>query len=165
MKNLTGYKINIYSKQWRVLIMENNIRTMEFIGLDEWDRPVYKCIETGILWKDITLGNDNPELYNSCGNCFDGEPDCPIKKELKVIFKNQYKENHNRFNYQMLSRLKSDCNYYLGYGNRCKKHLYYADEQQHINEMKKLYNDFPEDGKPEWLTYEEILNYEKAMVI
>jgi NAD(P)H-flavin reductase len=69
-----------------------------------------------------------------------------------------------KFNYQMLGRLKSDCDYYLGYGNRNKKHLYYHDEQEHINEMKKLYNSFPDDKKPEWLTYEEILNYEKAMI-
>jgi hypothetical protein len=86
--------------------MENNIRTMEFIGIDDWNRPVYKCIETSTLWKDITLGSDKPELYNSCNNCFDGEPDCPIKSNLIIKYKNQYKENHNRFNYQMFSRLR-----------------------------------------------------------
>ena len=30
--------------------------------------------------------------------------------------------------------------------------------------MKKLYNSFPDDQKPEWLTYEQILDYEKAMI-
>jgi hypothetical protein len=144
--------------------MENNIRTMEFIGVDDWDRPVYKCIEKDTLWKDITLGKGNPELY-SCQNCFDGEPDCPIKSELEIIYKSKYEENPNRFNYMMLDRLRSDCDYYLGYGNRSKKRLCYEDEQQHINRMKELYNSFPEDGKPEWLTYEQILSYEKAMVI
>jgi len=34
--------------------MSNNIRTMEFLGIDGWNRPVYKCVETGTLWKDIT---------------------------------------------------------------------------------------------------------------
>lgn len=29
--------------------------------------------------------------------------------------------------------------------------------------MKKLYNSFPEDRKPEWLTFEQILEYEKLM--
>ena len=28
------------------------------------------------------------------------------------------------FNYMMLSRLQLDCKYYLGYGNRNKKHLW-----------------------------------------
>jgi NAD(P)H-flavin reductase len=74
-------------------------------------------------------------------------------------------EDKLKFNYQMLDRLKSDCEYYLGFGNRCPKHLYYKNEQEHIDEMKKLYNTFPDNKKPEWLTYEQILNYEKLMVI
>jgi NAD(P)H-flavin reductase len=64
----------------------------------------------------------------------------------------------------MLSRLESDCKYYLGYGNRYKKHLYYLDEQEHIDEMKKLYNSFPDDEKPQWISYDKILEYEKLMV-
>lgn len=68
--------------------MENNIRTMKLIGIDDWSRPVYKCIETGQLWKDITLGGENPELY-SCDNNFDGEPGFPIKTELEIRFENQ----------------------------------------------------------------------------
>lgn len=62
----------------------NNIRHMELIGTDDWSRPVYKCQENGILWKDVNLGKGNIELY-SCSNEFDGEPDAPIKKELEVI--------------------------------------------------------------------------------
>lgn len=69
----------------------------------------------------------------------------------------------SEFNYMMLDRLRCDCDYYLGYGNRCKKHLYYGDEQEHINKMKELYNSFPDNEKPEWLTYEQILYYEKEM--
>ena len=70
----------------------------------------------------------------------------------------------NRFNYQMLGRLQSDCEYYLGYGNRNNKHLWAGNEQEHINEMKKLYKSFTDDKKPEWLTWEDILNYEKRML-
>lgn len=145
-------------------MINNNIRTMELTGVDDWDRPVYKCIETGILWKDITLGNDKPELY-SCQNTFDGEPDCPIKNDLEIKFKTKHEENPNRFNYMMLDRMRSDCDYYLGYGNRNKNRLSHNNEQEHINEMKKLYNSFPEDKKPEWLTFEQILSYEKLMIM
>jgi len=141
----------------------NNVRTMELIGVDGWDRPVYKCIETGQLWKDITLGNENPELY-SCQNSFDGEPDCPIKSDLEIHFINQYQESPYKFNYMMLSRLRSDCDYYLGYGNCNTKNLWAGNEQKQIDEMKKLYNIFPNDEKPEWLTYEQILKYETAMI-
>lgn len=140
----------------------NNIRTMEYIGEDSWNRPVYKCIETGNLWKGITLGSKNPSLY-SCGNNFDGEPDCPIKSSLEIKFINKAEEEPNKFNYMMLDRLRSDCDYYLGYGNRNKGRLCEKDEQKHIDEMKKLYNSFHDDKKPEWLTYEQILTYEKLM--
>lgn len=136
---------------------------MEFLGIDAWDRPVYKCVETGVLWKDITLGSEAPALY-SCQNTFDGEPECPIKADLEIHFINQYLEDKNEFNYMMLDRLRSDCEYYLGSGNRCKEHLYYHDEQTHINKMKELYNSFSKDEKPEWLAYEQILAYEKSML-
>lgn len=140
----------------------NNIRTMEFIGIDFWSRPVYKCVETSKLWKDITLGSETPDLY-SCHD-FEGEPDCPIKSDLEIKFINKYVENPNSFNYQMLDRLKSDCDYYLGYGNRNKNQLYYHDEQEQINKMKELHNGFSAVEKPEWLTFEQILSYEKLMV-
>ena len=143
--------------------MASEVRTMKFLGIDNWDRPVYQCVETGVLWKDITLGSENPELY-SCQNSFDGEPDCPIKSNLEIHFENQYSEDVNKFNYMMLSRLKGDCEYYLLHGNKNKKHLYYPDEQKHIDEMKMIHRNFADDEKPEWLTYDQILAYEKAMV-
>lgn len=145
--------------------MNNNIMTMEFKGLDDWSVPVYKCIETGVLYKDLApKGSENPELY-SCGNEFDGEPCWPIKKDKEIKFKTKYKENPNSFNYMLLGRLQSDCNYYLGHGNRYAKHLWAGNEQRQIDKMKELYNSFPEGEKPEWLTWEQILDYEKLMVI
>ena len=143
--------------------MDNNIRTMELIGVDEWSRPVYKCIETGQLWKDITCGGSRPDLY-SCQNNFDGEPDCPIKSDLEIHFKTKYQEEPNSFKYAMLDRMKGQCDYYLSYGNRNKKHLACDTEQEHIDAMKRRWNSFPDDKKPEWLTYEQILDYEKAMI-
>ena len=142
----------------------NKVRTMKYMGDDFWSRPVYRCTETNQLYKDITLGSDHPDLY-SCQNEFDGEPDRQIKPDLTIIFINRKIEDENEFSYMMLDRMRSDCDYYLGYGNRNKKNLCYYDEQQHIDEMKKLWNVFPDNKKPEWLTYEEILQYEKDMVI
>lgn len=64
----------------------------------------------------------------------------------------------------MLGRLESDCKYYLGYGNRNPKHLWAGDEKKQIEEMKRIYNSFTDDKKPEWLTWENILEYEKEML-
>lgn len=69
-----------------------------------------------------------------------------------------------RFRYQLLSRLKSDCEYYLHYGNRQPKCLWANDEREQIEFMTKLYNSFKEDEKPEWLTMEEIIAYSKKII-
>jgi hypothetical protein len=53
---------------------------------------------------------------------------------------------------------------YLEQGSKWTDRLYYKDEQKHIEEMKKLYNTFDEDKKPQWLTIDQILEYEKAML-
>ena len=70
-------------------------------------------------------------------------------------------EVDNRHNYMMLSRLKSDCDYYLGYGNRSERSLWADNVDEHIEEMKRLWNNLPKDAKPEWLSMEDILDYEK----
>ncbi|APU87341.1 LPD11 domain-containing protein [Clostridium botulinum] len=141
----------------------NNIRTMELIGIDDWDSPVYKCIETGNLYKDITLGSDNPELC-SCSNDFEGEPNCPIKNDLEIHFTSKPINKEDSFKYQLLDRLRIDCEYYLGYGNRNVNHLWANNEKEQIEKMKELYNSFPDNEKPEWLTYEQILQYERLMI-
>lgn len=68
------------------------------------------------------------------------------------------------FRYMLLDRLRTDCEYYLGNGNRFRGNLWANSEKEHIEYMKALWNSFPEDGKPEWLSFEKILEYEKQMV-
>ena len=64
----------------------------------------------------------------------------------------------------MLDRLRTDCEYYLGNGNRHKKYLWAEDEKEQIDKMKEIYNQFEDDKKPEWLTWDDILNYEAQMI-
>lgn len=68
------------------------------------------------------------------------------------------------FKYMLLDRMKQDCNYYLGNGNRLKKYLWANDEKEHIENMKALWNSFPDEEKPEWLTMKQIETYEKEML-
>jgi hypothetical protein len=74
------------------------------------------------------------------------------------------KHSDDKFYYMLLDRLRQDCEYYLGYGNRNAKHLWAENEKEQIEKMKELYNGFSDNGKPEWLTYEQILQYEKLMI-
>lgn len=67
----------------------------------------------------------------------------------------------NEYDYMLLDRLKQDCKYFLGNGNRAEKHLWAGNVNDQIAKMKELYNKLPE--KPEWLSMEDIENYEKEM--
>lgn len=56
--------------------------------------------------------------------------------------------------YFLLSRLKADCEYFLGAGGRAEKHLWAGNVREQIAKMRELYDALPE--KPEWLTMEDI---------
>lgn len=69
--------------------------------------------------------------------------------------------NQDEYNYMLLDRLKQDCEYYLGNGNRNAKHLWAGNVDGQIAKMKELYNKLSK--KPEWLSMKDIENYEKEM--
>jgi len=77
-------------------------------------------------------------------------------------FINEDYQNTDKFNYMMLGRLKSDCEYFLGYGNGSENVLHYKNIEEHINNMKEIWEKLP--VKPKWLTYEQIEDYEKRML-
>lgn len=67
----------------------------------------------------------------------------------------------NEFQYQMLDRMRSDCEYYLGCGNRCTNDLWGKSVDKHIEAMRQIWNELKE--KPEWLSLEQINEYERKM--
>ena len=69
----------------------------------------------------------------------------------------QEKSWDDRFRYMLLDRMRMDCDYFLGNGQIYGNHLWAGN-------MKALWESFPVDGKPEWLTMEQILNYEQEML-
>ena len=72
-------------------------------------------------------------------------------------------QHDSRFRYMLLGRLQSDCEYYLGYGNRSPKCLWAGNEAEQIEYMTKIHDSFGEDAKPEWLTMEQIKEYSREM--
>jgi len=80
--------------------------------------------------------------------------------DMKDILKHDEK-----FRYQLLGRMESDCKYFLGYGNRHEKDLWAGNVTNQIKYMKDIYNSFADDEKPEWLTFNQILEYERKMSI
>ncbi len=67
------------------------------------------------------------------------------------------------YNYQTLDRLKQDCKYFLGEGNRLEKYLHQGSIEKQIEYMKFLYNSFERNEKPEWCTMQDIENYQLKM--
>ena len=65
------------------------------------------------------------------------------------------------FEYQLLDRLRTDCEYFLGAGGRNEKHLWAGNVCEQIAKMRELYDMLPE--KPEWLTMETIDSYAESM--
>ena len=68
------------------------------------------------------------------------------------------------FRYQLLSRLQMDCDYYLNCANKSSRVLWSGDEKEQIENMFQLHESFSEDKKPEWLTIEQIKEYESKMI-
>ena len=64
-------------------------------------------------------------------------------------------------NYLILDRLRADCEYFLGAGNRAEKHLWAGSVYAQIVKMRELHDAIPQ--KPEWLTKEMIDDYADRM--
>lgn len=63
--------------------LSEKVLNIKFIGIDNWDRPVYKD-ENGRILKDTNLGIGKIALCTSSNNSFYGEPDTPINEDTKV---------------------------------------------------------------------------------
>ena len=78
--------------------------------------------------------------------------------------KEEVLQHDKKFRYMLLSRMQSDCEYYLNYGNRNPKRLWAGNERKQIEYMILLHDSFKEDEKPQWLSLDEILDYQKRML-
>ena len=63
--------------------LSEKVLNIKFIGIDNWDRPVYKD-ENGRILKDTNLGIGEIALCTYSNNSFYGEPDTPINEDTKV---------------------------------------------------------------------------------
>ena len=66
-----------------------------------------------------------------------------------------------KYNYMMLSRLQADCDYFLNHGGRNIKYLWAGNVSDQIQKMKDIYHKL--DEKPEWISMDDIEEYEKQM--
>lgn len=64
------------------------------------------------------------------------------------------------FKNQLLGRLVSDCDYFLGNGNGFEGHLWAESVEEQIDTMRKLYHDI----RPNWLSERQIDDFEDKML-
>lgn len=131
----------------------------------------YMCVpcyedESGNLYFDENNGEHGLDLYtgayrDSCGEIC-GEPIVRVTESIEC--EKPFMRNPMEFEYQMLSRMQGDCEYFLGYGNACSWYLEGEDINTHCDCMKKCYDSFPAGDKPEWITLEQIEGYRKRML-
>ena len=68
-----------------------------------------------------------------------------------------------KFRYMMLDRLRQDCEYYIRNNFKTGNALWAKDEKAQIENMKTLWKTFEPNDTPEWLTWEDILEFERKM--
>lgn len=148
---------NSYDNIWEITIREEEKIYEPFkialegrkIGTNEtWSRR-YIGIKEAIL-HIINNFNENASIKNKYNR-------------IEDYLEEKQEDNPRKFDYMMLDRLRSDCDYFLGNGNVYLGHLYYKDIDKHIEEMKKIYNSFSEKEKPEWISLDDIEKYQKEM--
>lgn len=83
------------------------------------------------------------------------------RKTVRVTTASKEAQSFNY--YSLLSRLMSDNEYFLGNGGRAEKHLWAGNVPDQIAKMHELWDAL--DEKPEWLTLEQIDDYERRMMM
>lgn len=67
----------------------------------------------------------------------------------------------SEFEYMLLGRLRDDCEYWLGYGDRVDKYLWAGSPQRQIEKMLEIYDGL--EDKPEWISRADIIDYAERM--
>lgn len=138
------------------------MRKLTYIGEDYWGRETYRD-EQGRYYRIV----DGAMHTSSPSNDIDGEPDLPMKEDSYEIVNpmtdKQRLENEHKFDYMMLGRLKDDIEAYLNVEGDCRyRNDHLVNAAKTIAEMRKYWARIPDEVKPEWITEEQIEEYEKV---
>jgi len=156
------------NRGWDDLLEESKKVVEDKLDLSNMKSDVYNALGD-VAFKYDPLFKEMNWDTDTCKNAFEDSIDWFMDKffeeneeDLDESKKVESEENPQEFEYRLLSRLKSDCDYYLGNGNRDAEHCLWAkNEQGQIDKMREIYNKLKE--KPEWLSEEDINNYAKEM--
>lgn len=155
-----------------------NKMKLKRIGENAWGYMAYQDMETGKFYLDLNYGFSDVLDLHTCSpsDDIDGEPGFHVKREYEIVnpvTEHEKREKQYKFQYMMLSRLQSDCVGFFGRDEDESSHMDCRYQNEHfiwgkdirklVSEMKRLWDEIPEDLKPEWLTREEIEGFCKRV--
>ena len=151
-----GIKIskNVNGEEVKVLLNWNQVekRISELIKMDRYLNPKEKELYPAWLEQHEIRRAEAAEERRKRAILSTAPPEKEFGETIPYSFEPEYR---------LLSRLKSDCEYFLGEGARAEKHLWAGSVEKQIEKMRELYDQLHE--KPEWLSKQDIDNYERQM--
>ena len=122
---------------------------------------ILKEPEARAQWRDEYDGDDPTNAVN-----FYNQYQEATGRESAIAQINYVIETHepaDSYKYMLLDRMKTDCGYFLGTGNRNPATLWAGSVGTHLECMHLLWNSFPEDSKPQWLTLDDLDSFAQDM--
>lgn len=137
---------------------------VKYVGFGGYmEVPCYED-ENGKLYFDENDGRNGLNLYTGAyrTECDEicGEPCCKVIEPIECD--DPFVRHPREMDYMLLSRMRSDCDYFLGNGNGYERHLWGGSVEVICDEMERIWNSLEE--KPEWLTLEQIHEYREKMM-
>ena len=134
---------------WQKWYDADDPETSRFLGYDK--------VKFTLVMPNGETFTERQDIGDGDGGVLDFLAKYPEYQDILPLLQQSAPQN----NYTLLSRLKADCDYFLGAGGRAEKHLRAGNVDGQIAKMRELYTALPE--KPEWLTMEDIDRYAQRM--
>lgn len=135
---------------WQAWYESDDPENARFLGYDK--------VKFTVVMPDGTTYTERQDIGDGDGGVLDFLAQYPKYQDILPLLQQSTPPQND---YMLLSRLKADCDYFLGAGGRAEKHLWAGNVREQIAKMRELYDALPE--KPEWLTMEDIDRYAQRM--
>ena len=135
---------------WQAWYESDDPENARFLG--------YGKVKFTVVMPDGTTYTERQDIGDGDGGVLDFLAQYPKYQDILPLLQQSTPPQND---YMLLSRLKADCDYFLGAGGRAEKHLWAGNVREQIAKMRELYDALPE--KPEWLTMEDIDRYAQRM--
>ena len=135
---------------WQAWYESDDPENARFLGYDK--------VKFTVVMPDGTTYTERQDIGDGDGGVLDFLAQYPKYQDILPLLQQSTPPQND---YMLLSRLKADCDYFLGAGGRAEKHLWAGNVREQIAKMRELYAALPDE--PEWLTMEDIDRYAQRM--